>query len=243
MAHRPMPKPDPAGRTFPVQRPSLQTIAPDQRTQETGQVVLTVPKDVSKSSRDYWAIIFATLLIAAMVLLGWRVGKILWEESSAVKKQDLSSLQNGTIPKPSLSKATPKSLPTIDPNIGTKATQAKGPIKDSHTSRVASHTEARNTVAAGPVVIRALVGPDGKVQLAQVVRGNKSLSTAALATVRRLTFNPYAPHGTPLEFETEVTVSEAGARGSSDGIQFSIPDENQPQQPLTTPVAIEKPSK
>jgi TonB family protein len=255
MAHRPMPKPDPAGRTFPVQRPSLPTVAPDQKLAETRLLSLTAPKDVSKSQRDYWAFAFGTLLIAAMLVLGWRIGKIFLGRSSSVQKQSLTSTRTGLeVPKPALPEITlrnkpldnaTKIAPDIDLHNGLNTSQAKtfGNAKALRASPIVSHEEAQNKPTTGPVVIRALVGRDGKVQMAQVIRGNRRLSVAALAMVRQLSFNPYAPHGTPLEFETEVTVSEAGARGSGDGIQFSIPRESETPQPVATPVAAEKPSK
>lgn len=240
-----MPKPDSAGRTFPVQRPSLPTIVPDQSQPETTLFSSTASNDnAPKSQRDYWAIAFGTLLIAAMLLLGWRVGKIFWGGSSPAQKQNLPRVQSRvTVSRPGLPKATLNGQATIDPKIGANAAQAKSTAKNSHTSRIASDKEVRNDVAAGPVVIRALVGRDGKVQVAQVVRGNRTLSVPALAMVRQLTFDPYAPHGTALEFETEVTVSEPGARGSGDGIQFSVPRESETSQPVATPIAAEKPSK
>lgn len=145
--------------------------------------------------------------------------------------------------KRALPKASQNGQASVEPNIAANAAKAENPARNPHTSPIASHREARSKIAAGPVVIRALVGRDGKVQVARVIRGNRTLSVPALAMVRQLNFNPYAPHGTPLEFETEVTVSESGARGSSDGIQFSIPGESQAQQPSATPVAVEKPSK
>jgi outer membrane biosynthesis protein TonB len=130
-----------------------------------------------------------------------------------------------------------------DLSPGQANTTANTNTKAPRTSPAVSREDLRNKLAAGPVVIRALVGRDGKVQVAQVIRGNRRLSGAALAMVRQLSFNPYAPHGTALEFETEVTVSESAARGSADGIQFSIPRESETPQPVTTPVAAEKPSK
>ena len=240
-----MPKPDAAGRTLPVKSTSLPTPAPDQSLPEiTLRSPATFKDRIVKSRRDYWAIAFAAPLIAVVLLLGWRVGKIFWAGSSSAQKRNLSSVQNGsTVPKPALPKATLNAEAGIDPNRGTDGLPTKSSATSPHPSRIASHDDARSKIAEGPVVIRALVGRDGKVQLAQVVRGNRKLSVPALAMVRQLNFNPYAPHGTPLEFETEVTVSESGADGSSDGIQFSIPRESETIRPVETPVAIEKPSK
>ena len=238
-----MPKPDTAGRTFPVKRESLPTIAPDKKLPETGLFSLSASKDAApKSRRDYWAIAFATLLIAAMLVLGWRIGKILLAGSSPVPKQNLSGMQTGSaVPKSALPKTTADNESKITKNSGLSTGQTNAKAKLAHTSPVISPKKVQSKLAADPVVIRALVGRDGKVQTAQVIHGNRRLSAAALATVRQLTFNPYAPHGAPLEFETEVTVSEAGARGSGSGIQFSIPRET--PQPVALPIAAEKPSK
>lgn len=238
-----MPKPDPAGRTFPVQRPSLPTPAPAKSLPEITLFSPSASKDgVTRPRRDYWTIAFAIPVIAAILLLGWRVGEIFWGGSTPLQKQNLSRVQSSSvIAKSALPQAALNGETLIDPHIAANAAQSESTAKRPHTSPIASREEAHSKI--GPVVIRALVGRDGKVQVAQVIRGNKKLSVPALAMVRQLNFNPYAPHGTPLEFETEVTVSESGARGSSDGIQFSIPRESEAQQPAATPVAVEKPSK
>jgi outer membrane biosynthesis protein TonB len=238
-----MPKPDPAGRTFPVQSPSLPTPAPAQSLPEL--TLLSPSKDgVPKSRRDYWAMAFATPLIAAILLLGWRAGKILLAGPGPVPMHSPSSMQTGSlVPKTALPKAPLNGQATINPRISPNSILAKTTVQRPRTSPTAAHNEAQSKIAEGPVVIRALVGRDGKVQVARVIHGNRRLSVPALAMVRQLNFNPYAPHGTPLEFETEVTVSESGARGSSDGIQFSIPRESGTIPPAATPVAVEKPSK
>ena len=240
-----MPKPDTAGRTFPVQRPSLPTLAPDQRLQETKLVSPPISKDrAPKSTRDYWAFAFAAMLIAAMLLLGWRIGKILWGVSSPVKNQSLNRMQtDSVVPKPVPPKTVPDNESRIAPNIALSTVQTNTTANVPHASPIASREREHSKLAAEPIVIRALVGRDGKVQAAQVIRGNRRLSVAALAMVRQLSFNPYAPHGTPLEFETEVTVSESSARGSGDGIRFSVPSESENPQSVTTPTIAEKPSK
>ncbi|MGH9565356.1 MAG: energy transducer TonB [Candidatus Angelobacter sp.] len=253
MAHRPMPKPDTAGRTSPVQRPPLPILAPDQSQPETNLLSLAASKDVSKSRRDYWAFAFATLLIAAMLVLGWRIGKIVWGGSSLIQKQSLGSKLSGAAVRQPASPKTVLGIRLLDkkpkaaPNASLNTSHAKIPANSNskvpQSSASSSHKKVQNKVAAGPVVVRALVGRDGKVEVAQVIRGAAKLRTAALAMVRQLSFNPYAPHGTPVEFETEVTVSEAGVRGSGDGIQFSIPRKTENPQSATAPIAVEKPSK
>jgi hypothetical protein len=240
-----MPKPDAAGRTFPVQSPSLPTPVPAQTLPEIMLLSTTTSQDhLVKSRRDYWAIAFAAPLIAAILLLGWKVEKIFWGVPASVQKQNLGSVRTASIvPETTSPKFAPNGGTSSNPHTSANTSRAKAAIKNPASSPAAAQKEVGNRSAAGPVVIRALVGRDGKVQLANVIRGNRKLSVPALAMVRQLTFNPYAPHGTPLEFETEVTVSEAGARGSSEGIQFSIPRESEKPQPPATPVAAEKPSK
>ncbi len=73
---------------------------------------------------------------------------------------------------------------------------------------------ARAQRIEGPVVLNALVSKDGLVEELRVLSGNPQLTGAAADAVKKWRFKPYSPKGTPLEFETRVTVN------------FSLPKQN-----------------
>jgi TonB family protein len=66
---------------------------------------------------------------------------------------------------------------------------------------------AREQHIQGPVVLNALVGKDGSVEMLKVVSGDPQLIPAAGDAVRHWRFKPYRAHDTPVEFETQITVN------------------------------------
>jgi TonB family protein len=69
--------------------------------------------------------------------------------------------------------------------------------------------KARRQRIQGLVVLEALVGKDGAIQELRAIRGNSVLVTAAADAVKQWKFKPYAPKGTPVEFETRISVNFA----------------------------------
>jgi TonB family protein len=200
MAHRSMPKPDPAGRLFPVELPP----APDNSL----LAISPTPAPIqTRSSRDYWEIIFGVLVVAATLFVGWRIAQIA-----------LTRVEH--------------------PQATTSPVNSTSSIRDTQTSpdpslpkKLTSHPSKPAADQTSPVVIQAIVGTDGKVKKAKVVQGNPKLAPAALETVRQLSFTPYAPNGTAVEFETQVVVSQPGGhQTSNDNLRISIPQQATKQQ-------------
>jgi periplasmic protein TonB len=65
---------------------------------------------------------------------------------------------------------------------------------------------ARRIRLQGDVILRALVGADGRVKDVQVVSGNPVLVREAEQTVRQWRYRPYMLNGQPIEVESIVTV-------------------------------------
>jgi len=59
----------------------------------------------------------------------------------------------------------------------------------------------------GPVVLQVWVARDGAVHDVKLIRGNFALARAAFDAVRQWRFKSYAPNGTPVDFETVVTLN------------------------------------
>lgn len=215
MAHRSMPQPDAAGKVSPVKRTSLSVVLFEAQPSNTAS------SRMKKSSPQYWEFAFAIFIMFAVLLLGWRIGKIVWETNPAI---------HTVIP------AQPVTMQEARHPTSTKNSAEAIPARKAAASaRVADSFAAAKEISSGPVVVHALVGIDGKVKEAKVVRGNSALAQAALQTVRQLNFTPYAPQGTPVEFETEVVVSQfRNHEHAGQQIQISVPQQN-PSQQTTTP--------
>jgi TonB family protein len=65
---------------------------------------------------------------------------------------------------------------------------------------------ARQQHIQGPVVLQTLVGKDGVVREMKALSGDSQLVMAAADAVRQWHFKPYLSQGSPVEFETEITV-------------------------------------
>ncbi len=206
MAHRPMPKPDMAGRLFPVEPAPASNISHQPRSTNEH------PAREPRNPRDYWEVILCVLMIAATLVVGWRIARIILHRNT-------QSQNKTTLATPTLINSAP------DSSLKTPASVETHPISPvPHLAKSAS-----NQASDSPVVIQAIVGTDGKVKQAKVIRGNSELAPAALETVRQLSFNPYAPNGTAVEFETEVVVSHPGThKNPNENLLISIP-----QQPAT----------
>jgi protein TonB len=66
---------------------------------------------------------------------------------------------------------------------------------------------AKQAHIQGPVVLKAVIGKDGKVQNLQIVSGHPMLSQSALRAVQQWRYKPYYLNGQPTEVETTITVN------------------------------------
>jgi protein TonB len=66
---------------------------------------------------------------------------------------------------------------------------------------------AKQAHIQGPVVLKAVIGRDGKIENLQVVSGHPMLSQAALQAVKQWRYKPYYLNGQPTEVETTITVN------------------------------------
>ena len=66
---------------------------------------------------------------------------------------------------------------------------------------------ARSAHVEGIVIVRAIIGPNGKVQDAQILRGNPLLDAAALDAVRQWEYTATLLNGSPVAVVMTVTVN------------------------------------
>ena len=59
----------------------------------------------------------------------------------------------------------------------------------------------------GPVVVRALISTEGRIEQAQVISGSPLLAKAALDAIQQWRYRPYYLNDKPVEVETEITVN------------------------------------
>ena len=64
----------------------------------------------------------------------------------------------------------------------------------------------RSGGAQGTIVLKTVVGADGKVASVRLVEGNASLSRAAMDAVRQWRYRPYVRNGKAQAFQTVVIV-------------------------------------
>jgi TonB family protein len=67
--------------------------------------------------------------------------------------------------------------------------------------------EARQQGVQGSVVLDAVVGADGAVRGLNPISGDQQLRSAAIAAVQQWHYKPYVVNGTPVDFETTVTIN------------------------------------
>jgi hypothetical protein len=183
--------------------------------------VSTLTERSKPSSFDYWAFVFGAFMVAAILLVAWRLGGIFLGASAA---------PSSATPHTTSRTSTP-AISAVAPITSTGRAGPEQAVRPKHDeiAKTSSPNQARpqseqKEASVQPVIVRAIVGVDGTVKQAKVIRGNSALAEAALATVRRLNFTPYAPNGTAVEFETEVAVSRPrGTQGSQESIQISVP--------------------
>jgi periplasmic protein TonB len=66
---------------------------------------------------------------------------------------------------------------------------------------------ALQTHTQGAVIVSAIIGRDGRIEQAQVIRGQALLNNAALEAVKQWQYRPYYLNGEAIEVETQITVN------------------------------------
>jgi protein TonB len=59
----------------------------------------------------------------------------------------------------------------------------------------------------GEVVLMAIIGRDGAITNVQVKSGDPMLAAPAAAAVRNWRYRPYILNGSPIEIETQITIT------------------------------------
>jgi TonB family protein len=67
--------------------------------------------------------------------------------------------------------------------------------------------EARSNGIQGSVILRALIGKDGRIHALTPISGPKELIPAAIGAVQQWRYKPYVLEGEPVEVETQITVN------------------------------------
>lgn len=110
-----------------------------------------------------------------------------------------------TSPRSSENDATP-----TNDDVGDNLVSLPPEIANTHVLRRVEPTypeEARQQRLAGAVILHAVVGKDGAVRAVQGVSGDPQLSAAAIAAVRQWQFKPYVLNGSPVAFQTQITLN------------------------------------
>lgn len=95
-------------------------------------------------------------------------------------------------------------LPAPPRLVHLSAEQAQGRLL--HAPRPVYSSIARAAHVTGAVVLQARINTDGKVENLSVVSGHPLLREGALEGVKQWVYQPLSVNGTPVEFETEITV-------------------------------------
>ncbi len=112
----------------------------------------------------------------------------------------------------------PGSLPEAQsaPATQTASPQPRGPVRVSggvvaglklSGSDPVYPADAKAQGISGPVVLHAIIGPDGRIEKLTVVSGNGMLSGAALDAVKTWVYTPYLLNGEPTAVDTVITVN------------------------------------
>ncbi len=64
-----------------------------------------------------------------------------------------------------------------------------------------------DVVIQGTVVLRAIIGTDGRVQQLSAISGPPMLQNSAVDAVRQWEYKPYLLNGEPVKVETTITVN------------------------------------
>jgi len=82
--------------------------------------------------------------------------------------------------------------------------------------------DAKAQGVEGSVVLRALIGKDGRVEKLAVMSGSPLLSGAAIDAVKQWVYRPYLLNGEPVEVDTTITVNCSFEGGSAQpGVDYA----------------------
>ena len=105
----------------------------------------------------------------------------------------------------------PMAAPAPAPRVeGTGPIRVGGSIREPKKIRDVRPIYPAEAIAAGAegvVIIEAVIGRDGTVQNARVIKGLPGLDDAALGAVRQWLFTPTMLNGRPIEVVMTVTVT------------------------------------
>ena len=104
-------------------------------------------------------------------------------------------------PPPPLHQQQPPAPPQL---VRLSPEQAQGRLL--HAPRPLYSPIARAAHVAGAVVLQARINTEGKVENLSVVSGHPLLREGALEGVRQWVYQPLIVNGSPVEFETDITV-------------------------------------
>jgi protein TonB len=141
------------------------------------------------------------------------------DESGVVPPGGLVVSQNGKVifqmlPGKSKGKKT-ESANATDPNTAAAGSESK-PVSlspDTASTYLLQRVEpqypdeARQQRIQGSVVLDAVVGADGAVRGLNPISGDPRLRSAAIEAVQQWHYKPYVVNGTPVDFETTVTIN------------------------------------
>ena len=94
--------------------------------------------------------------------------------------------------------------PVLKPQLRVPATEMQRRIK--HRAVPEYPEAARGAAVQGPVVLNAVIGPDGNVMQSKFAGGPESLSRAAMEAVRWWRYEPYLVDGQAVTVETTIAV-------------------------------------
>jgi TonB family protein len=95
-----------------------------------------------------------------------------------------------------------------DPNLPKRVRVSQGVSEGMliHKVQPSYPPEARQGHVQGTVVLKAVIGKDGRIQDLTVLNGPPELRQSALGAVRQWRYKPYYLMGSPVEVDTQITV-------------------------------------
>ena len=112
--------------------------------------------------------------------------------------QGLSGIVNTSVAVPRQGTATPQQTLRISQGVSqTRITKRVQPVYPPR---------ARQMRIQGTVEMLATVSKDGSVTNVVAQKGDSTLASAAIAAVKQWKYQPYTLNGTPIEFQTQVTI-------------------------------------
>jgi TonB family protein len=96
-----------------------------------------------------------------------------------------------------------------DPNVPKRVRVSQGVSEGMliHKVQPTYPPDARTTHVQGMVVLRVVIGKDGRIQDLSVLSGPPELRQSAMGAVRQWRYKPYSLMGEPVEVDTQITVN------------------------------------